>query len=143
MNILVLHGPNLNLIGKYSTQNITLDKINRALRKQAHDLGHELIIFHFLEEGKFVRQIQRRRKNIDGIIFNPGALSQNCFVIKELVQILGKPLIEVHIESIPKSKYNFNKSVLTSVAKARIFGETIQSYQKALAKLDNIFNSPI
>ena len=129
MNILVLHGPNINLIGKFSSNNITRDKIDKALRKSAHQMGHDLVIFHFIEESKYVRQIQRRRKNIDGIIFNPGALCNSCFVIKELLQIIDLPFIEIHISDIPDSKANFDSSILQSIATDRIFNEPIPAYQ--------------
>jgi 3-dehydroquinate dehydratase-2 len=138
MKILILHGPNINLIGKYSLNNITLDKINRALRKQAKALNYELTIFQFIEEGKFLRQIQRRRKTINGIIFNPGALARVCYTIKEIIEILEIPLIEIHISELPNSKTNYNSSILKTAAQKRIFDDPIPAYQKALKSFDEI-----
>ena len=135
-----MHGPNINLIGKYSPNKITLDKINKAVRSKARKHGHNLVIFHFLEASKFIRQIQRRRNNIDAIIFNPGALCNNCYTIVELLKIIKIPLIEIHIEPVPDSKNNFNISVLQGIAKQRIFDQTIPAYLKAIEALDNICN---
>lgn len=132
MKILILHGPNINLIGKYSSNNATLGKINRALREEAKQFNFELTIFHFIEEGKFLRQIQRRRKTIDGIIFNPGALAKSCYTIKEIIEILEIPLIEIHIRDLPDSKDNYNSSILKSIAHKRLFNDTIPAYLKAL-----------
>lgn len=141
MNILVLHGPNTNLLGNNSAHNMTLDKINRDLRKRARGLGHRLFIYHFIEEGKFVRQIQRHRKNIDAIIFNPGALAQSCHVIAETISIIKKPLIEIHLKEFPGSKNNFKNSALIDISSHRIFDYAEKAYPRALQKIHEINQS--
>ncbi|MCF7886200.1 MAG: type II 3-dehydroquinate dehydratase [Candidatus Marinimicrobia bacterium] len=141
MKILVLHGPNTNLIGKYSNNNLTLGKINKALRVQAKNLNQELAIFHFLEEGKFIRQIQRRRKSIDGILFNPGALAKSCYIIREIIEIIDKPLIEIHIEDLPGSKNNYKKSVLKPTATNRFYGSPIPTYVKGLKEMNKFYST--
>ncbi|HMA61790.1 MAG TPA: type II 3-dehydroquinate dehydratase [bacterium] len=141
MDILVLHGPNLNLMGNYSAHNMTLSKINTTLRKQARSLGHKIFIYHFIEEGKFVRQIQRHRKNIDAIIFTPGALSQNCHIIFEVFSIIKKPLIEVHIKDCPGSNNNFTNSLLADISSYRIFDFAERAYHQALQKIHEMNQS--
>ena len=98
--ILVIHGPNMNLLGLRKIENcerITLDKLNRYLRKKAKGRGVTLIIFQTNDESLAITKLQRQRKKIKGIILFPGPWQQSGHGIKDTLEILGIPYITISI----------------------------------------------
>ena len=96
--ILVIHGPNMNLIGHRNKRNkskITLDKINRCLRNEANKLNQELKIIQTNEEGKAATILQRQRNKIHGILLFPGPWQQSGYVLKDTLEILSIPFITI------------------------------------------------
>ena len=96
--IFVIHGPSMNLLGyrkKGDKRKITLDKLNRHLRRTASEKGFSLTIIQTNDEIKAVNQLQRRRKNIKGILLFPGPWQQSGHVIKETLDILSIPYITI------------------------------------------------
>ena len=90
MKLLILHGPNMNLFGIRSSKegkNITLDKINRHLRKFVRNKDIELKIMQTHNESKAVSYLHRNRKKIDGIILIPGAWKYSGYILKETIDI--------------------------------------------------------
>ena len=110
--ILVLHGPNMNLIGirkKGEGKNITLGKLNRHLRKVAREKGLSLTIIQTNDESRAVNQLQNQRRKIKGILLFPGPRQQSGYVIKDTLDILSIPCITVSIgekEGILKGMQN-------------------------------------
>ena len=100
MQILVLYGPNLNLLGLVTQggNRLTLDKLNRALRRKAQDLGVELKIFHKQSEAEASKIIQRQRNRVDGILLVPGIWARTGHLIGETVAITRQPLAVFHLE---------------------------------------------
>ena len=98
--ILVIHGPNMNLIGHRNKRNkskITLDKINRCLRNEANKLNQELKIIQTNEEGKAATILQRQRNKIHGILLFPGPWQQSGHVLKDTLEILSIPFITISL----------------------------------------------
>lgn len=98
--ILVLHGPNMNLIGirkKGEGKNITLGKLNRHLRKIARETGLSLTIIQTNDESRAVNQLQNQRRKIKGILLFPGPWQQSGYVIKDTLDILYIPCITVSV----------------------------------------------
>ena len=96
--ILVIHGPNMNLLGlrtKGDGSRITLDKLNRHLRKTARKMGLSLTIIQTNDESRAVNHLQGQRKNIKGILLFPGPWQKSGYVIKETLEILSAPCITV------------------------------------------------
>ena len=100
IKILVIHGPNMNLLGlrqKRDGRRITLDKLNRHLRKIARETELSLTIFQTNDESRAVKHIQNQRKKIKGILLFPGPWQQSGHVIKDTMEILSIPYITVSI----------------------------------------------
>ena len=98
--ILVIHGPNMNLIGhryKKNKSRVTLDKINRYLRKEAIKLKQELIIIQTNDEGRAVTILQRKRNKIHGILLFPGPWQQSGYVLKDTLELLSIPFITISL----------------------------------------------
>ncbi len=98
--ILVIHGPNMNLLGfrkKEKRGRITLDKLNRHLRKFATKTELSLIIFQTNDESRAVNYLQKQRKKIKGILLFPGPWQKSGHVIKDTLEILSIPCITVSL----------------------------------------------
>ena len=98
--ILVIHGPNMNLIGHRNKRNksrITLDKINRCLRNEANKLNQELKIIQTNEEGKAATILHRQRNKICGILLFPGPWQQSGYVLKDTLELLSIPFITISL----------------------------------------------
>ena len=98
--ILVIHGPNMNLIGHRNKRNkskITLDKINRYLRNEANKLNQELKIIQTNAEGRAVTILQGQRNKIHGILLYPGPWQQSGHVLKDTLEILSIPFITISL----------------------------------------------
>jgi len=142
MKIMVIHGPNMPLMGKVSVSTgtrLTLDKVNKALRKRAIELNLELKIFQLYSEEDILKTICRRRNEISGVIIGPGALSRTAYSLRELLAILRIPTIEVYVKEFPFAEENFTQSVLRDIAKTRFLGSGVEPY---LEGLNHLYNQP-
>ena len=132
MKLLVLHGPNMNLIGIRSTKRgdrITLDKINTHIRKFIRDLNIEIKIMQTHNEVKAVSYLHRNRNKFDGIILIPGVWENSGYLLKETLEIISINYVLIYLEEGNKNvnlfktkKYFSNKNILKS------FEEAILSY---------------
>ncbi len=98
MKILILHGPNMNLLGTWSAQNgktITLDKLNRHIRKFIRDKKIAIKIIQTHSENKAVSYIQNNRKKLDGIIMVPGQWQYNAHILSELMELTQIPFVTI------------------------------------------------
>ena len=127
--ILVIHGPNMNLLGlitKGDGGRITLDKLNRHLRKTARKTGLSLTIIQTNDESRAVNHLQAQRKKIKGILLFPGPWQKSGYVIKETLEILSAPCIIVS----PEEKKDILKGI-KNIEEANIY----KSSEKALTEL--------
>tara|TARA_B110000438_G_scaffold303473_1_gene365113 strand:+ start:685 stop:1107 length:423 start_codon:yes stop_codon:yes gene_type:complete len=131
--ILIIHGPNLNLIGHknfLSNENITLDKINKNLRTNANLYNYKLKIFQTNSESKAVNILQRNRNKVFNIIIFPGAWQEGGYVLKDTLHLLGIPFITISTGekvNILDGIKNFNeKNIYKSIEKAIHYSSTNQ-----------------
>src|SRR6266571_4234154 len=139
MRILVIHGPNLNMLGKrdptkYGT--LTMADINNQLQVLAAELGCTLAFFQSNHEGAIIDFLQlESSRAADGVIINPGALLRYGYSLRQAFVDLGKPVVEVHMSDIHKFGVNRSVNVLEDVRIDQIVGLKEQSYYEALKKL--------
>ncbi len=138
MKILVIHGPNLNLLGKREPEiygKITLDEINSLLRREAETLGVQVESFQSNSEGEIVTKIQDATNKYDGIIINPAAYTHTSVAIRDVVSSTGIPTVEVHISNIYKREEFRQKSFISAVALGVVSGFGVHSYLLGLRGL--------
>lgn len=142
MKILVINGPNLNMLGKREPEiygNTTLEDIENELKKLAQDLGLEIECLQSNYEGDLITWIQKSRENnIDGIILNAGAYTHTSIAIHDAIKSVNTPVIEVHLSNIYAREEFRHFSYISSVAKGQISGFGIDSYLLALRAIYNI-----
>ncbi|HDR04625.1 MAG TPA: type II 3-dehydroquinate dehydratase [Candidatus Marinimicrobia bacterium] len=138
IKIMVIHGPNLNLLGLRDPKhygNLTLDKLNRLLRKRAAELGVELKIYQFNDEGRIITALQRNRKKVDGVLINPAAYTHYSIAIRDTIELLKIPVVEVHLSNIYAREDFRTHSVIKDFCAAQFYGKKEASYTEALAWL--------
>ena len=127
MKLLVLHGPNMNLFGIRSAQkdeNITLDKINRHIRRYIRDKNIEIKIIQTHSEVKAVSYIQNNRNNFDGLILTPGAWNESGYILQDLLQLIQLKHVLINLNKYDENKlfssYKniYNDNILTSFEEA-------------------------
>lgn len=138
LRILVLHGPNLNLLGQreefiYGT--VTLDTIDASLIKLGGELGAELVIRQSNLEGELVTWIQEARRGFHGIIINPAAYTHTSIAIRDALAAVDLPTIEVHLSNINRREEFRRHSYVSGVALAQIAGFGATGYLLALRGL--------
>jgi len=131
MKILVLHGPNLNLLGTREPGvygSVTLEEINIRLSGLAAELGCKLEIFQSNSEGSLVDRIQAAAVDVSGILINPAAYTHTSVAIRDALTAVGVPTVEVHLSNI-HSREEFRKhSYVAPIAKGQICGFGPDSY---------------
>ncbi len=134
-NILVVHGPNLNLLGERETEiygSQSLAEINRLMKERAaaHDI--ECRFFQSNHEGAILDTIHENRKLMDGHIINPGALSHTSVALLDALSALSCPIIEVHLSNIFKRESFRHRSYISPVVTGGIFGLGAHGYLVAV-----------
>ena len=133
--ILILNGPNLNILGRRSPGlygNKTMDEINQALTAQAQGLGIEVVFYQSNAEGELIDCIQENWGKIQGIIINPGALTAYGYALKDALIDADVPVIEVHLSNIHAREEWRRHSVIADIARGQIAGFGWKSYTAAL-----------
>ena len=135
MKILVLNGPNLNLLGVrepsiYGETN--LEVLIKDLKSDGQSLGAEIHHFQSNSEGALIDEIHKAQGNIDGIIFNPGAFSHYSYALRDAISSVKLPVIEVHISNISARESFRNLSVIAPVCIGQISGLGLEGYRLAL-----------
>lgn len=137
-NILVLHGPNLNLLGEREKQiygGLTLEQINQSITFEAKTLGVEVQCFQSNSEGDLVTQIQEARKKFDGIVMNPAAFTHTSVAIRDAIAAVDIPVVEVHLSNIYQREEFRHHSLIAPVAKGQVSGFGPTSYLLGLRAL--------
>lgn len=138
MKILIIHGPNLNMLGKREPEIYgakTLDDINSSLSDCAKKMEAELSFFQSNSEGEIVSAIQEAMNCFDGIVINPGAYTHTSVAIRDAILSSGLPVVEVHISNIHKREDFRQKSYVSAVALGVISGFGVNSYFLGLSGL--------
>jgi 3-dehydroquinate dehydratase-2 len=133
MKILVIHGPNLNLLGKrepgvYGGE--TIEALNARMSSLCEELGVKVEIFQSNGEGEIVDAIQS--KHYDLLVINPAAYTHTSIAIRDAIAAIGKPTIEVHISNIHRREDFRQHSYISGVAVGQISGLGTEGYLLAL-----------
>ena len=135
MKILIVNGPNLNLLGirepsVYGAE--TLDDINEYIDKYAAEQGVECYFFQSNSEGELIDAIQSVYYDFDGCILNAGAYTHYSYAIRDAISSIGKPVIEVHMSDIYKREEFRHVSVIKDVCRESVLGHGKDSYIMAV-----------
>lgn len=133
--ILVLHGPNLNLLGTREPEiygYTTFDDINTMIAARAAEAGIETAFYQSNHEGDLVDAIQQANHKFDFIIFNAAAFTHYSIAIRDAIAAIDVPVIEVHLSNIHQREEFRHTSVLAPVAMGQICGLGVESYLAAL-----------
>lgn len=135
--ILVLHGPNLNLLGKrepgiYGAQ--TLEAINQTLTEQGHAAGHHVLTLQSNAEYELIERIHdARQEGVDFILINPAAFTHTSVALRDALLGVAIPFVEVHLSNVHAREPFRQHSYFSDVAQGVICGFGAQSYELALA----------
>jgi 3-dehydroquinate dehydratase-2 len=139
--VLVIHGPNLNMLGKREPDiygHESLDQINKQLVEQGRGLGIDVVTFQSNHEGVIVEEIQEALGNYHGIIINPAAYTHTSVAIRDALIMLDIPVIEIHLSNIHKRETFRHQSMIADIAAARIAGFGSHGYMLGLEGLAKI-----
>ncbi len=138
MEILVLHGPNLNLLGEREPDvygDISLDKVNERIQETARDLSINVHIFQSNSESELIDKIIENRNKVSGIVINPGAFTHYSIALRDCIAGVGLPAVEVHISNIYNREPFRHNSVIAPVCLGQITGFSVDSYVLGLFAL--------
>ena len=133
--VLVIHGPNLNLLGKREPHiygSLTLDEINKRISKLAEEERVTVETFQSNSEGEIIGKIQAAMGSCDGLIINPAAYTHTSIGIRDAILLLNIPVIEIHLSNIYKREPFRHKSMVADVASAQLAGFGPSGYLLAL-----------
>lgn len=142
--ILIIHGPNLSLLGKREPEiygNFTLDDINGKLEKEALKLNLSLDIMQSDSEGDIVSAIGSASEKYKAVIINPAAYTHTSVAIRDALSALGLPAVEVHLSNIYSREEFRHNSLIAPAVNGQISGFGSYSYIMALYAVANILKN--
>lgn len=142
--ILVMHGPNLNLLGRRETDiygEITLDAINNKISALASELGVSVDFFQSNAEGELVSKMQEAIDTYAAVVINPGAYTHTSIALRDAIAGVNIPTVEVHLSNIHKREEFRKTSLLAEVAIGQISGFKVDSYLLGLRAAVGIISS--
>lgn len=138
LSLLILHGPNLNLLGQREPGiygSMTLKDIEELLKTDALELGVSVNFFQSNHEGALIDAIQQAFDQHNGIVFNPGGYTHTSVALRDAISGVGLPLVEVHLSNIYKREAFRQHSFIAPVAIGQISGFGAESYRLGLKAL--------
>ena len=135
MKLLVLNGPNLNMLGVrepaiYGKE--TYDDLCRMVKEHAEKRGVEVSLYQSNHEGDLIDRIQMAYKEIDGIVFNPGGYTHTSVALPDAVKAVGIPTVEVHISDVANREDFRQVSYIRSACIATVAGHGLKGYLEAM-----------
>lgn len=141
--VLVLHGPNLNLLGEREPQfygSVSLDEINQRLVALGQELELEVRAFQSNSEGGLIDALQEARRWAHGVIFNPGGYTTTSVALRDAIAALSIPVIEVHLSNIHAREEFRRHSLIAPACRGSIAGLGWRSYALALQALAGLLS---
>jgi 3-dehydroquinate dehydratase-2 len=138
MRFLVVHGPNLNLLGTREPEvygSTTLAEIDERLRAAAADGGHTVESYQSNHEGELIDKLQEARSGFDGVLLNPGGFTHTSVALRDAVQALDVPVVECHLSNIYAREDFRQRSMVSGVCAGVISGFGVASYLLGLLAL--------
>ena len=138
MRILLINGPNLNLLGQRQPEiygSTTLQQIEERVRKRAEEMGVEISAFQSNDEGGIIDFLQKESPAADGALINPGALTHYSLALRDALEATRLPFVEVHISNIYAREEFRHHSVLADIAVGQVSGLGWRGYLAALDSL--------
>ena len=143
-DILILNGPNLNLLGQREQSqygSITFDQLKKNCLKKANELNLNIEFLQSNIEGEIVTIIQEAKKKVDGIIINAAGFTHTSVAIRDALDLFKKPIIELHISNIYKREEFRHKSLISDIATGGIFGLGVEGYILAIISIEKILKN--
>lgn len=138
MRFLVVHGPNLNLLGAREPEvygSATLAEIDDRLRGAAGEGGHEIVTFQSNHEGELIDKLQDAREGFDGVLLNPGGFTHTSVALRDAVQALDVPVVECHLSNIYAREEFRQRSMVSGACAGVVSGFGVASYLLGLQAL--------
>lgn len=138
LRILVMNGPNLNLLGTREPEvygTVTLDEIEARIAERASEIGIDVAFFQSNHEGALIDRLHEARGEFDGVVFNPAAYTHYSYALRDAIAAIGLPVVEVHLSDISTREEFRRVSVIEPVCVAQIAGRGIDSYLQGLEVL--------
>ena len=142
--IIIINGPNLNLLGEREQSqygSITFDKLKEKCFKKSKELGIDLDFIQSNIEGEIVTYIQNARKKYDGLIINGAGFTHTSVSIRDAIDIFKKPSIELHISNIYKREEFRQKSLISNIATGIICGLGSNGYILAINAMHELLKN--
>ena len=141
MKILILHGPNLNLLGMREPEvygSMTLDDINEKMIALGKELGVEVICLQSNHEGALIDALHDARTWAAGVVFNPGGYTHTSVALRDAISAIVIPVIEVHLSNVYAREEFRHTSLISAVCKGKVTGFGWRSYELGLRGLVDI-----
>jgi 3-dehydroquinate dehydratase II len=141
LRVALLHGPNLNMLGRRPAEHygsMTLHELEDLVRGWGAERGMVVACFQTNHEGAFLEHVHGLAGAVDGAVVNPGAWTHYQWSIRDALELLGAPFVEVHLSDVEAREPHRRQSVVRDIAAAAVWGRGPDGYREALDRLREV-----